>query len=501
MPAPLMLWRGNNFHSPGQIVPAPGLLKIHFQASCAHMLWGSVMRITRIVALAIIAGTIGMQGGSQGAEAQTLRASSPPAEVPPASYKGKQYVDSRGCIYIRAGIDGNVNWVPRVTRSRKQLCGYKPTTVEGAARTASQSSPAFEMITLPEAQRPDAAGDVTPAKRTTTQPAVTASRPSAAPAAPAAAPTVVTTAKPRRTANTTSANPARVSTAAPRKVVKPVPVAPTPAPVPEQTAPAASGCAGVSDLSRQYINTGPGVRCGPQAESPITYGRGDRNSSLILAPNTRVVPTHVYQARRASSDISVPEGYRPVWGDDRLNPHRAERTVAPSVIRHSSTVPPGYIRVEREDDRMNTMRARGTPEGDARMAEIWTNTVPRTLIRKPVDRQTVRLGGAEAVSAAEAREPLLLRLSTRSDPKAESAGNGAPRRYVRAATFEDAEAARVAAQALAQRTGLPVRLGTVTRKGQSYKVVLAGPFSGDDSGKAALTAVKAAGYPKARLSK
>lgn len=77
-------------------------------------------RISSIVACATLA-----LGCSQAA-AQVLRKAEPPAEFPPASYQAGQYVDSRGCVYIRAGISGNVTWVPRVDRRRRQICGNKP---------------------------------------------------------------------------------------------------------------------------------------------------------------------------------------------------------------------------------------------------------------------------------------------------------------------------------------------------------------------------------------
>ena len=50
-----------------------------------------------------------------------------PAEFPPSTFSGNQYVDSDGCAFIRAGISGITNWVPRVDRTRTQLCNFQPT--------------------------------------------------------------------------------------------------------------------------------------------------------------------------------------------------------------------------------------------------------------------------------------------------------------------------------------------------------------------------------------
>ncbi|MQQ09964.1 SPOR domain-containing protein [Epibacterium sp. SM1979] len=439
------------------------------------------MKLTRIIALAIIAG--GAFG--QDARAQQFRTASPPAELPPSSYQGRQYVDSRGCVYIRAGIDGIVNWVPRVQRNRRQICGFQPTDLAGTAAApapARRASAAPELITLPEADRPNA-----------TQAAPTAA---AAPTVQAAAPTVPATTrkvvapqKPQRRAPTpvvAAPAPKPDPTPAPQvKRVRRVEAAPLviqPAPTAKATV-RDSACDGLSEVSRQYTNS-TGVRCGPQSQSPVSFGP---QSSLQLPADTRVLPAHLYSDRQQAAGITPPPGYRTVWEDDRLNPRRAEQDLFPRAAVSEDT-PEGFTRVADSLPRFNPNRGVRTAAGDAQTAQVWTDTLPRKLVAKQPARTIT-------VENRSQHTPAQLGFLS-SDVSAELAQ---PLRYVRAASFADPAQAKAAAGRLAA-SGLPVRMGRASRQGKELKVVLVGPVRGA-AAQAALGSVQQAGFPAARLSK
>ncbi len=468
------------------------------------------MRLTRILAIVAMAGSFGLAIGSGDTQAQIREQQ--PAEFPPASYKGKQYVDSKGCVFIRAGIDGNVSWVPRVSRDRKTICGFRPSLSGQVATAAPAPAPAAEppvQITL------DAA------------PAATATAPAPAPqpqAAPAPRRTVQAPApKPRRTAPVVVRQTAPRPAPQPRVVAAaPAPQIITPAPQVRRTVPAtaqrgASACPGASPISQQYLR-GSGVRCGPQSE-PIVGARVTTAAPRVVVPQsaapvrqagiqthfgtasavpvtstTRIVPKHVAENRVNTRNVTVPHGYREVWDDDRLNPYRAEQNLA----------------------------------GRSQMLLIWTQTVPRRLIDQRTGRdvtasvpliypytsvaqqqrelgevtivqrngQTVKRVIRHAGAKPIARQPVY---STRSAPKTQVAPKAAAptkayagARFVQVGTYRNPANAQRAAQTIA-RMGMRARIG----KRGSTMTVQAGPFAGQQALATALQRLRGAGYADA----
>ena len=79
-----------------------------------------------------------------------------PAELPPASYKGQQYVDSAGCLFMRVGEGGKTQWIPRVSKAGARVCGYPPSGQRVPIASATAAAPVAEPVAEPVAKAPAA---------------------------------------------------------------------------------------------------------------------------------------------------------------------------------------------------------------------------------------------------------------------------------------------------------------------------------------------------------
>lgn len=505
-----------------------------------------MQNVKRCLSLLILGATIGVTQVS----AQNLRDVDGPAEYPPASFKGKQYVDSKGCVFIRAGVDGATTWVPRVARNRKLICGFQPTQVAGSsAPSAPRSTAGVTVITAAEPENTGA----------TARPAANASRQVAA-AAPKPKPRLL---KPARSAAPVTSAPVVIQPAAvagpatrpqvpqsQQQVVRVAPAAQAPAKRPRYTASLGAPkvatnvapCAGAAGSGGTYMgNTGLEVRCGGQngydpvrtrqlagqlrpaqggeapryaAPSGLTapqygaqpmpqYGAAPAaprhaaapaNSRRVfevpktkvvrvapatathqsqIHPQARVMPRPAYENRVMTQGVQVPKGYKPVWDDDRLNPYRAEQTLA----------------------------------GKRQMERIWSQDVPRELnkvvlspgygqpqYQQPQYRQPQYQQPQYQQKYQKPRYGVQGHVSSRgvapqTKPKAQVQPQAATGRFVQVGTFGNVQNAQNTAQRLAA-SGLPMRIA----KQGNRRVVMAGPFANDRDIAHALAAARRAGF-------
>lgn len=322
-----------------------------------------------------------------------------PRELPPDDFAGAQFVDSAGCVFVRVGVGGAVQWVPRVGRDRQQICGQRPSFA--AADTQQPVAPAPDENTVIIGAAPVA----TPAPAPAPAPEIGAAQ-SAAVARPSPPPTA--------------------------------PVVTAPAAV--QTA---TSCPGTGGIAARILR-GPDVRCGPQAVHP-------GNAVRRVEQGGAGVPN------QAAVDFpAVPEGFRPVYDDDRLNPLRGPRTA----------------------------------QGDAQMAQVWTNQVPRQpveaaprLRQEAVSSRSVAPRARSAIAPDQAGAAPVLRVPSNH-------------RSILAATFATRAEADQAYATLAA-SGLPMRLGRIERDTGAVFAVISGPFASTEDLVAGLRSTFAAGFTQA----
>ena len=446
--------------------------------------------------------------GVSGAAAQDIPI---PAEFPPASYTGTQYVDSKGCAFVRAGIAGVTNWVPRVDRARQQLCNFQPTAI---ARTAPEPLPDVPIITV-DAQPAPVAPRAAPAPA----PRVAAASPQVRAARPAAVRVPAPTAAPIAVAS---------PPATPRVVTAPTP----PAPRRITLAEACDGRTGlqpgfISATTGQPIDCGGATRiaaaaqprtatlpvagptplrltlaaaCAQQAATGRTLINAATNQPIVCADPAPFAVAAMPRVRVAQPATAVASacGIAGLAGDGRYPVRCGPQALSPSggvsggvqVARAATTLPTGGVSASVSTRSAKPLFGAGPVPASNAPVTVAQATVPRGYARVWDDG---RINPQRGVTQPQVQ--VAARVSSRSvAPVAVQAPAASGHRYVQVGSFGDpANAARLIARL--QAAGLPV----ASAKSGNLKVIAAGPFRSPADLYQALNIVRGMGFADAYL--
>lgn len=416
---------------------------------------------------------------SSAAGAQSLKQIGGPANAPPPAFQGQQFVDSRGCLFLRAGYGAGVNWVARVDRSHKPICNMIPT---GSA--AAQAAVAADMAPDPQAlaQVPAAPGE----KAATGAVAVR----QLAPPSPGPKPTVLASAA------VLSTNPA-----APR-YLSPTSQAPG-----YQGTVVATSVAGV-----KCYDTAPVLeRVNVLGGTALVCTRGDGAVSGWLPPILAGAALV-----RAAAPVDAVAATGRVAGQAAA----VQIMPVPQLVARSSHAlpkpPKGWVYAWK-DDRLNPLRGVGTAQGQGEQDQIWQRTIPMVLLTEAPPQNALQraLGIHPKPATARAYPTVSTGVSTMSASPVVKPARDRPTPVLQVSSTPAAPPASGAllvqvgcfaepsnAQAVVARLsalGLPVSTSRTTRKGLSMQVVYAGPFDTGSQASSGLSTVHSAGYVDAFL--
>lgn len=413
--------------------------------------------------------------GAPAVHAQSVRQVGGPANLPPAGFQGEQWVDSRGCVFLKAGYGGQVTWVPRVGRDRKALCGYPPmgsTRDQIEVATAEDmAKPATVVVEAPVAESPVADAPVADAA-VAAEPKVVAAVASVQKPIPAGKPVLAASAPmPAKPVAVVPRQPAPYAEAAPRLASSEVATASGPGR-------GKIGCYTSAPVAERVRTSDGGTA--------VVCTRGDGSMTGWRPP---IYPRQAGVGAALGDPAVVSRGAVPQGG---VSTQGAGPAYARAASDDAIPTPPAGYKLAWDDDRLNPNRGKGTSSGWAAQDQVWTRKVPSGLVAD----QPGMLRKKKIVYVQTAGQ---VTVSSKSQPAAPVAGKAAKGGvYVQVGTFGVAGNADGAASRL-KGMGLPVARAKIASGGQPAQIVLAGPFGSAAEAQTALAMAQQAGFGDAFL--